>query len=88
MLAYVFIIVGLLFIVVYRFLPPDQFFRPALVGGPTTRSVRLTMAVVVSIVVLASALYVILSGSYDISSEKWAYATVGTIVGFWLRPEK
>ena len=88
MLAYVLMVLGLLFIVIYRFLPADQFFRPAVMAGSTTKSVRLWMAVAVSIIVLASALYVILSGSNDVSSEKWAFATVGTIIGFWLRPEK
>jgi hypothetical protein len=88
MLFYVLMGLGLLFFVIYRFLPEDQFFRLGATAGATTKFVRLVMAVVVSIVVLASALYVILSGTYDISSEKWAFGTVGMIIGFWLRHEK
>jgi hypothetical protein len=40
---------------------------------------------VVSGTVLGAALYVILSRKYPPKVEHWAYATVGTIVGFWLR---
>ena len=70
MLPYILMALGLLLIAIYRFLPADQFFQPGILGGPTTKSVRLVMAVVVSVLVLVSALYVILSGSYDASSEK------------------
>jgi hypothetical protein len=43
------------------------------------------MMVFVSVLVLCSALFVILSGRYDDSSQKWAFGSVGTIVGFWCR---
>jgi len=39
----------------------------------------------VTLAVLASALYVILSGGYQESEQKWAFGAVGTVVGFWLR---
>ena len=42
------------------------------------------MAGLVTIAVLGSSLYMILSGAYDESSTKWAYGSVGTIVGYWL----
>ena len=41
---------------------------------------------VVSLVVLSAALYIILSRKYASDSENWAFATAGTIVGFWLKP--
>ncbi len=44
--------------------------------------------VIVTLAVLASSLYIILSETYDEGSQKWAYGMVGSIVGFWLRPEK
>jgi hypothetical protein len=43
------------------------------------------MQIVVSLVLLAAALFIILSGGYDANSKQWAFVTVGTILGFWLR---
>lgn len=43
------------------------------------------MPVVVSIAVLASALWVILLGKYTADAQKWAFGAVGLIVGFWLK---
>jgi predicted ABC-type sugar transport system permease subunit len=57
-----------------------QFFEQARL--PNAKNV---MAVIVSILVLAGAMYVILSGRYDDSAQKWAYGAVGTIVGHWFR---
>jgi hypothetical protein len=39
----------------------------------------------ISMTVLAAALYVILSKKYPPKVEHWAYATIGTVLGFWLR---
>ena len=46
--------------------------------------VRTTMSVLISIVVLGCALYMILSKRYGGEAEKWAFGSVGTIIGFWL----
>ena len=46
---------------------------------------RLIGAIVVSITVLAAALYVILSGGHPDASEKWAFGAIGTIIGYWLK---
>jgi hypothetical protein len=43
------------------------------------------MQVVISVFILGSALYVILSGQYQADEQKWAYGMVGTVVGFWLK---
>jgi hypothetical protein len=48
-------------------------------------TIKLTMQVIISLVLLAGSLYTILSGSYDADHEKWGYGAVGTIVGFWLK---
>jgi hypothetical protein len=40
----------------------------------------------IAVVLLAASLYVILSKQYDASDTHWAYGTIGTLVGFWLRP--
>lgn len=43
------------------------------------------MAILVTAAVGASALYMILSNHYQPDSLKWAYCTVGTVIGYWLR---
>jgi len=56
---------------------------------PTSSEVREAIQfdprILVSSVVLAASLYVILSKRYTPQDKHWAYATVGTILGFWLR---
>lgn len=49
--------------------------------------VRTVMMVVVTVLVLVSGLYVILSKNYDDGTQKWAFASIGAIVGFWLHRE-
>jgi xanthine/uracil permease len=56
--------------------------------APPRVDVRTIMMVAVSLLVLGSSLFIILSGQYDNESQKWAFGVVGMIVGFWLRPEK
>ena len=46
---------------------------------------REIMQVVISVFILGSALYVILSGDYQDGEQKWAFGMVGTVVGFWLK---
>lgn len=48
------------------------------------KSYREAMSAVVSLVVLASALWVIVSASYSGDARNWAFGAVGTIVGYWL----
>jgi hypothetical protein len=80
-------------LVTYRFLRPKARQlapgrgRPE-VAAPAGINVRTIMMVVVSVLVLGSSLFIILSGQYDNESQKWAFGVVGMIVGFWLRPEK
>jgi hypothetical protein len=49
---------------------------------------RVVMRIAVSILLLGAALYIILSHAYDAQDKHWAYATAGTILGFWLRGSK
>ena len=42
------------------------------------------MRALISLVVLAAALYVILSNKYEDDVKKWAFGVVGLIVGYWL----
>jgi len=50
----------------------------------TQEAVRLTMQVVVSLVPLVCCLIVILSDKSSENDKRWAYATAGTILGYWL----
>ncbi len=54
----------------------------------TMVDVKTVMMVLISLLVLGSSLYIILSGQYDSENQKWAFGVVGSIMGFWLRPEK
>lgn len=58
---------------------------PSISGVSSPDNIRLTISVVISLIVLAPALWVILSKRYSPREKHWAYATIGTIVGFWLR---
>ena len=62
---------------------------PLVLAAPASKidekTVRLVMGVIVSLAVLGCALYVILSKKYDASAEKWAFGSVGTIIGYWLK---
>jgi hypothetical protein len=43
------------------------------------------MQVIVSLAVLATSLFIILSGRYTPQDQHWAYASVGTVLGYWLK---
>ena len=66
-------VLGMLAITTLRLLPA------AGLQGPQP-----VMQVLISVVVLGSALYVILSKKYPDATQKWAFGAVGMIVGFWL----
>lgn len=61
---------------------------PLTTAAPIMIDAKTLMMVLVSILVLGSSLYVILSMQYDSESQRWAFGVIGTILGFWLRPEK
>ena len=44
------------------------------------------MQILVSLALLAAALFVILSKRYDAKDKHWAYTTIGLIAGHWLKP--
>lgn len=65
---------------------PDS--RGLLAGARRTRRdhaalVRIGMPALLSLVVIAAALYVILSKGYAAADEKWAFGAVGSILGYW-----
>ena len=42
------------------------------------------MEILVSLIVIGSALWVILSGHYSNDTQKWAFGAIGTVVGRWI----
>jgi ABC-type Fe3+ transport system permease subunit len=46
------------------------------------------MQIIISLALLAIASYIILSHGYQSQDKNWAYGTLGTIVGFWLKGSK
>jgi hypothetical protein len=43
------------------------------------------MQILLSLTLVSAGLFMILSGHYDPNSQHWAFATIGTVVGFWLK---
>ncbi|MEO6803489.1 MAG: hypothetical protein ABI197_09640 [Granulicella sp.] len=43
------------------------------------------MRVLVTIAILAAALFIVLAQHHDAEQQKWAYGAIGTILGYWLR---
>jgi succinate dehydrogenase hydrophobic anchor subunit len=46
---------------------------------------RDTMQIILSLALTAASLYIILSHQYEPKDTHWAYGTIGTVLGFWLR---
>jgi hypothetical protein len=46
---------------------------------------RVVMQILMSLAALGVSFYIILSSSYDAGSKHWAYGTVGSLFGFWLK---
>jgi hypothetical protein len=57
------------------------------VGNPLIgeQPVNVLMQALISLIVLGSALYIVLSKKYKSDTEKWAFAIIGVVVGFWLQ---
>ncbi|MFZ0137014.1 MAG: hypothetical protein WAK89_08155 [Candidatus Sulfotelmatobacter sp.] len=47
---------------------------------------RLLMQAVVSLAVLGASLFIILTRGFGPDSKRWAYGSVGMVVGYWLKP--
>ncbi len=54
-------------------------------SGIPPKNLRPIMQVVVTLALLVPCLLVIVSDGYDQNSKHWAFGTVGTILGFWLK---
>ena len=51
----------------------------------SSNSTKVYMAIAISGVLLLASLIVILTNAYPDSHSKWAFSTVGIVVGYWLR---
>lgn len=58
---------------------PSEKWAPSLYSGI---SVELIMSVIITIAILGAALFIILSGQYSDSDAKWAYGSLGTVIGY------
>ena len=47
--------------------------------------IHFLFAMLISLVVLISALYVLLSQGFEATTEKWATGAIGTMIGYWLK---
>lgn len=48
---------------------------------------RVFMQVVLSLVLVASSLFVVLTQHGDANAQHWAFGMIGMVMGFWLRAE-
>jgi len=49
------------------------------------KKIRLFVAITISILVLLAGLYIVLSSEQPEESKKWAFGSIGTIMGYWLK---
>ena len=68
----------------FRSPPPALPKRRAVFPSPASK-IDAAMQASLSAVLLVAGLYVILSKDYGTTEKQWAYGSVGTVVGFWLR---
>lgn len=72
-------LLGLLILIALRLLPSDP--DPL---APIQFATLLTARLAITFIVLIAALYIILSQKYQTDTEKWAYGTIGLLLGYWL----
>jgi hypothetical protein len=48
-------------------------------------STRMIVQILISLLLAALSLFVVLSDRYGAKQQHWAYATVGVLLGFWLK---
>jgi hypothetical protein len=52
---------------------------------PQVLPLRSIMQVMLSLALTPASLFIIISKDYGPKDKHWAYATIGTVVGFWLK---
>jgi hypothetical protein len=46
---------------------------------------RVVMQIIVTLAVLAAAIFIVLSSKQNDAQQKWAFGAIGTILGYWLK---
>ena len=59
--------------------------KPVPAAGGTSTDTSLIIKGIISIITLVPALYILISGKYADKTTSWASATVGLVLGFWLK---
>jgi hypothetical protein len=70
------------------FIPPQTYTVEYKSGFPyaeTDDTLKLYVRIAVSALFAGAGLFVVLSKKYDANEQNWAFATMGTVVGFWLK---
>jgi hypothetical protein len=67
------------------FWPIDAFHPRGPVLPVIPSSIRDTMQVTISAILMAASLLVILSRKYGPKEQNWAYGTIGMLIGFWMK---
>lgn len=69
--------------------PADSIGEGAMYAGSkqsaAKRNLRRYTRVLLSVVLLGASIYIILSDTYDDAQEKWAFGTIGSLLGYWLK---
>ena len=68
-------VIGLLALIISSLVAPP---------GSGVTAANEIVQIAVTFIVLASALYIILSKQYPDDAQKWAFGVIGLIIGFWL----
>jgi hypothetical protein len=58
---------------------------PSINGAQPLISLRDLVQLTISALLLAASLFVVLSKRYRPEERHWAYGTLGTLIGFWLK---
>ena len=86
--TYIFIFAGSAFGIIAPFLNFANFWSVGVTddSGPQSRYewVRLIVSIMLTFTMVGASLYIILSKQYDDGTTKWAFAMIGTVIGYWL----
>ena len=74
-----------MFVVLVAYLFTMPWFRVPTGGLSNVVPPGILMQITTSVVLLSAGLFVILSKKYTPQDKHWAYTTLGTILGFWLK---
>jgi|HubBroStandDraft_6_1064221.scaffolds.fasta_scaffold330555_2 hypothetical protein len=52
------------------------------------RFTKVAMQILLSLSLVGASLFIVLSAKYTLQDRHWAFGTLGTVLGFWLRGSK